>query len=492
MDVYKPSPTASAYFSRVEAMTSSELDDHLERNYSHESQLWPDYLDYVEEWKWNINHKLVNTRKDFIFQVLAKKHQTVKCGDHYHTFSDVPVPGEDVIVFSRPDDYVNVSSCWYQTMIATDHAVTNHPDLVRSITLTEPEAAFLRRMTGLRIANEGRTTPHLLSFDDFRRKWWSQESREAAMALIEKSEIPTPPPLTPPPVSQPHHLGHTSSTDKFTEGSAEPTKNLILPLIEELPIPKPQWFARDTRIIFPEPKVVRDHGLHNLLFARTDRKAVFNLINEIRSLAGSYAISPHALADAISECQRCNHNTSRPNTTIPMLLYAPPGSGKSTVLERRLFVGLDTDWLISLSDFNTVVAPFLKMSIPVITNQYHLGLSSSEKLFGYYNPNHLRRDATGRLYTTPHEIESFSRTFRHDVCMTRDTDHYMDSFILAILRMNYLYNQTRHNVLDYKRHKIKIRDTPPLDITIPDLISEIKQWNPKRGRRGKRFRKTPS
>nr|UNI73881.1 MAG: hypothetical protein [brine shrimp partiti-like virus 1] len=482
MDVYKPSPTASAYFTRVAAMTSSELDDHLERNYSHESQAWPDYLDYVEEWKWNINHKLVNTRKDFIFHVLAKKHQTVKCGDHYHTFSDVPMPTEDVIVFSRPDEYINVSSCWYQTLIATDDSVVRHDDLVRSITLTEPEASFLRRMTGIRIAQEGRTTPHLLSFDDFRRKWWSKESREAAIALIEKSEIPLPysnRDTTPPP----------PTVEQVLSDPSEPIKNLILPIMAELPTPKAQWFTSDASIIMPASEVVKDHGLHNLLFSRTDRKAVFNLINEIRTLAGHHAITPGNLAESISECQECTRSTSRPNTTIPMLLYAPPGSGKTTLQNQRLFVGLDTDWLISLSDFNTVVAPFLKMAIPVITNQYHLALSSSEKLFGYYNPKHLRSDAKGRLFSTPEEIETFSKAFKHDVCITRDTDHYMDSHMLAILRMNYLYNQTRHNILGHHRHKIKIRDTPPLDFTIPELISDIAQWNPKRGRHEKRFRR---
>lgn len=91
-------------------MNEVELTKHLWLEYRDQDQAWSDYLDYIEEWNYAYENRLIQTRKDFIFTCLAQRHQTISCGDHQHIFSTMK--HKDVIHMENPDSYIDYGSCW--------------------------------------------------------------------------------------------------------------------------------------------------------------------------------------------------------------------------------------------------------------------------------------------------------------------------------------------------------------------------------------------
>lgn len=484
-----------AYLNKVQSMTVEERDAHMLVDERLEGQAWPDYLDYVEEWYWTFQEKLIHTRKDFIYTVLAKKKQTILCGDHTHTFSDVKGADADV-VFTRPDDYINVDSCWYKTILSTDQDLVYDHRSIDAVTLTTPEMGYLRKLVSIQIAVEGETTGELLPFSEFKRKWWNAETKERALKLVSESK-----PL--------HSLAQdfrqslilntstsdTSSSDPIAPETTPMTKeDAIQQAIGELalsmPPPRPLWFGGhpDSDVIRTATSIEADHGLHSILLARTDSKAVFNTINEIRLSCSTDALDPVRLSNAMRKCHLCKDMTHRPNTTTPGFFYAPPGSGKSTALEKHLIVAVDTDWLITRSYFDDIIAPFLRMGVPVLTNQYHLAHNSGEKLIGWYNPHHLRNGPDGKPYTPVSEIEAARVAYSTDLCVLTDEQNYFAHKMLSLQRLNYVYNRTRDVIFKQKQPRKKYRETPPAPLDLQGFILEVRQWRYNRSRGRKRLK----
>lgn len=390
--------SVNEYFSRLDNMSREETESHLRSDYREQGQEWPDYLDYIDEWEASYEHTLTQTRKDFIYSALAKRHQKIICGDHHHVFSIYD--GPNIVFVPNPDFYVDYQSCWYQTIVKSDTILRCSDTSIEAPRLSLPESSIIKNLTKMRLMLSDSTTFDKLSFSDFKEKWWSKESRDQARRIFLESRTPT--------IKTPDEV--------------------IQQAIHELPPPPPLWLCTDNQVntILTNSVAIQQHGFHALLRTREDRHPIIDMINKIRSLATNYEgpISRSDLATAIQHCPQCSTRSDIPSgPSYPGVYYAPPGNGKSKSQDDETFIGIDTDLLISMSDFKTIIDPFLRIGIPVITNQYHLAQHSGERFFGIFNKHHLRQDPRGIRYTTIREIISARETISDDLFI-RFVDNY--------------------------------------------------------------------
>lgn len=135
------------------------------------------------------------------------------------------------------------------------------------------------------------------------------------------------------------------------------------------------------------------------------------------------------------------------STSPPGFYYSPPGNGKSTSIDQRFFVGIDTDWLVRYSSFSKVVLPFLTKGIPVVTNQYSLCIGAQEKLVGSFNSKQLRTDEKGHVYTSYSEILNATKVAGDDFTIFFTPGKFFSSSLILLYRSNYIYNQSRLKIL---------------------------------------------
>lgn len=440
------------YFNRVSAMTPSQLATHNRQDYRESSQEWPDYLDYIDEWESSFKQTLVQTRKDFIYLCLAKKHQRITCGDHYHKFSTINDP--KVIYVPSPDAHLDFSSCWYKTLIDADNLLSVADVADQLPRLSNPEALIIRNITKMKLMLNENLTYDQLSFTEFKELWWSKESRSQAEKIFLHSR------------TRPINVLET----------------VVAEAIKELPAPEPQWLS-DTKspaLIFLNAQVAADHGLHSLLRVRKDRQIILEMINNIRSSAvpTNPRIKPTDIAHAMSKCLHCNQlDTPISSTSYPGVYYAPPGNGKTTVTNKELFIGIDTDYLISFSSYDRIIEPFLSIGIPVITNQYHLCQNASEKFHGHFASNHLRKGPDGKAYTTTKEILSAQETLGDDLLIIH-SDKFLEWTILSLYRSCFFYNSSRSQLMYRKQLRIRLNpDRHKENLTTREAIHALLRWS---------------
>lgn len=442
----------SLYYDRVASMDDRQLGEHLRSSYTTEENAWPDYLDYVDEWQWHFKESMSRTRKDFIFTTLVVRRQRVKCGTHHHYFTDDPADHHpEAVYFPRTDTFIEPGVCWNVLLQISDDKLQSTRALQSSAQLTMPEIEYVRRLAGIRLISKG-ITPRQLSYDEFRTKWWGQESEATAHSLLQEQTT----------ISEEMGL-----------------------LKQSLPPAKPQWVA-DTNgevdTILPSHTVANDHGLHAVLLATHNGARILKTINRIRLLSPVQdPIEPQDIAEAIRMCPRCTGDPPATGPTLPGVYYAPPGNGKTTCLNERHFCGVDTDWLVKMSDFQTVIAPFLQLDVAVITNQYHLATNAGEKFFGLFDAAHLRLDPTGKPFTPEHEIQYAVQTYGADLAILLE-HNYLTNNLLSLYRCNYIYRLAREKFLPRNPQRLKAyykhRYTSWLD-----LAQDICSWvSPRRGK----------
>lgn len=480
------SSNIDAYFERVSSMSTTEKDVHLRKFYKDESQSWPDYLDYLDEWHDYHRDFLSKTRKDFIYHYLAKRQAIIHCGDHTHQFftnndESISSPHRSIF-FPSPDTYIIPSSCWYQHILSLEDSMSDKDLDQESIRLTHPEIEAVKRFNALQLAKEG-ITPILLDFETFKKEWWSQSSVSKAMDIYKKS---FPPALRP-------RQQQTSPIDPA------PTTTIFKELKTVLPEAKNQWFHWNVTdpIIMDNSRVYEDHGLHLLVLAHPNYQEVINVINQIRTQSQpDSCILFTDISNAMSTCSQCAiyHDMPshiRPHTTVPCVLYSPPGNGKSTALSNGFFIGVDTDWLIRNSDFNTIIAPFLKLGVAVITNQFELATNSGEKFLGSYNTTHLRKTFEGQPFTPLPEILAAQKMFGPDFTLDiKTSNHHFEHDVLQLLRQHFLYNQSRIKFM-HKKPLVKFTDYTPSRQPFSSIIEMLSNSSPvNQSRRRQRRRKT--
>lgn len=421
-------PSYQKYMNRIQEMTPSEKHSYLRIEYREPTQEWPDYLDYVEEWRDLYQRKLSQIRRDFIFHVLAKHSQRLPCGDHFHRFTtEVPTHSESVSIKNR-DCFIDESSCWYQNISRSEDDLISQPHTLNAASLSNIQTQQFKRIVGIRMVTGHEFSTHdLLTFEQYKEQWHDSQDKTTAYEILSRSGVT---PLQP----------------KLPDILPGPTTVVEEPVIKT-------WFTRGpTDIIISNDDVLSDHGFHNLMRVRDDRITVLKKINRIRR-PYTDKITPVDVHGAIAQCSACKFSSPWATTSYPGIFYSPPGNGKSTSMKTDCFIGVDTDWLLKHSDFSTMCLPFVKLGIPILTNQYSLIIDTDQKMFGSFSPNHLRT-YRGKPYTSIHEIHGAMLSSDGDLVVMYNAG-YLNDNLLKLLLMQYVHDVTKQHVYGMNRVKIK-------------------------------------
>lgn len=374
-------------------LSSKDLIERKEEerlDYRHPSQAYPDYLDYVEEWEWSAEQQANQLLSTVILSFSkAKRMVACKCGVS-HQMSIVNQKG-----FVSMKDADAASSCWYLTIRESVHNVLNSLRRNQTRLPSVIESMMSRIMTWQMVGIN--QTPTLLPFEVFKEIWWTVEEE-----------------------------------DRFSIGQN---------FLRELKYSDQDMIRIQKNIRKPEPTETKDillhfpheqHGMHSLLTALGDSEfsVVLSWINKNRRKLGSRErISMRMVRERMFNCEFCR-NTSSAGLTTAGIYYAPPGMGKTTAMNRELFIGLDTDWLgvgLTWMDYRLI----LKKRIPILTNQKHLFRECGYRVVGMYS-DHIRLMPNGEPYTTVSEIRKEVGTMGNDAWIYYAPKKYMTDEILKL------------------------------------------------------------
>lgn len=419
--------TYQEYLEYEQNLDDSARAKHFRDDYHESCDLWPDYLDYLEDWEYSYEQRLTATIKDFVYTVLAVRRMKFLCGTHTHQFTTDPGTHSDdpnlhIVVVRNKEDYLNTTSCWYHNITVGDERLVKADPKASSSRLSVPESLLIKRATQLNLMIKDHTTHQAIDFETFKREWWSQESKDNAMRIFTSSETP------------------------LVQIKEQVLKDVKEQIDTDLVSKKTgQWFYEGPeQNIYEAENVEYDHGFHALLRSVEQPKSLIDTINEIRRRDPNHTLLDYGrIHTKITECHECQtHQHHNPYPSPPCVLYAPPGNGKSTVLRKELIVGIDTDWLNRHSKYTIIMKPFIDKGIPVITNQYDIVPLSGERVFGFFNPNQLRQDFAGKPLTTLAEIVAAQRTYGDDFFIIYDYHHMMSDCIHDLLRAVYMARLT--------------------------------------------------
>lgn len=348
-----------SYSSEVEEKKLDSELDYDSKHYHHDSQIWPDYLDFIDEWKFRKSELLAHSKRDFMRRFFVIPNRTLLCGDHHHTFTnDANLAKDGVILLEDTGSYDN-DACWAKTIAESTSRIAIRGDDSNIINLANSIEAYLTVITRTRLALEG-LPPKMLSFDSYREVWWGQETVEHARELLTRSD----------------DLPQLTSNIKreITRGR------------DELEVgAKPHVLEND-----PE-RVERDHGFHRCLLTYHSPRQLIYKMNQLRREHNALAISAHRASQYMRDCEYCSSHQGREARHPQMLIYAHSGSGKTYSLIHEHLTAIDTDWIVSGTNFKKTLSWFWNNGFSIVTNNHKLLYSANTKVYAYVNASRLRQ-----------------------------------------------------------------------------------------------------
>nr|WPV71144.1 MAG: hypothetical protein [Ips partiti-like virus 1] len=408
----------SQYTQKLRQMSDIERSEERRENYSDDSQLYADYLDYVEEWQWYAEEKAADVLQRYIY-IASNRHMKVRCGcgkDHVLTRSSQPEKGDTLVDDLSQNMYVQ---CWYK-------ALTKKRDRVMivlkkfSLRLPDPVEQQMLKIVQIQLANDG-ITPVLLPYDVFQSVWWGGEFEQGfAKRLLEvlgKHEA--------------KQIAHIRKT--------------LLPKVER----------KEVLLNFPDT----DHGLHALLreLSEQDGNMIIKFINTQRMKLdpGARMINSETLLERQEQCTYCKAK-QKAGISVPGVYYAPPGGGKTTAQNEELLVGFDTDWIgvgLNWSDYGMI----LTKRIPIITNQPEIFIGCGVKIVGIVPPK-IRVGGDGLPLDNQQRLLTWAKTQSRNVTFIKVgkkeyfSDYVTELQMLAIAN-NMLANYTLNRLPFYKNEQ---------------------------------------
>lgn len=410
----------SEYTEKLSQMDPVDKAEEERIDYHDSSQAYVDYLDYVDEWNWHMEAKIMETKQRYIF-LMGKRHGKIQCHCgviHTLTTKIDPTHGDVEI-----DDLTTPLSqqCWYQTIAEKTKQVLTQVNS-KQMRLSDPIEKLFLRITRLQLA-EGGQTPFLLPFDVFQQVWWNGGN-------------------TP---DFPKHLLHVITRNEQKE----------LAQVKESCIPEVK--RKEILLDFPDS----DHGMHALQDALTEHEflTVLKFVNSNRSKIDFKArrVTLSSLEERRRKCIHCKrfskHTTG---LSIPGVYYAPPGGGKTTTLDRELLVGFDTDWIGIGPNWQTY-GQLLKQRIPIITNQPEIFIGSGMKICGIVK-KHIRPGADGKPLDTEERIQAWADGHSRNVIIIKVEDkEYMADYAIKLqilhLTQHIIANHTINMIPFYKNEQ---------------------------------------
>lgn len=383
----------SKYTEKINQMDEFERRLENRQDYREESQIYPDYLDYVEEWEWLADEQLIEL-KSKIIQAYSKRHQKLKCKcgmEHILTTFDCADKGD--VVTNDPSRII-YNTCWYVTIseeLANIKSVLKHQDL----RFADPVHNMLHDIIQWRLVDNN-TTPILLPYETFKAIWWSPKD----VALLSKDLL---------------------KTMKFSNVSQLVHKR-------EDQTPKIKDEGKRVLLNFPES----DHGFHQLMSAlQHQEKAVFNWMNKQRASIGKSTdmISYDVYQAKKRTCKACKLGKYS-GLSVSGIYYAPPGGGKTTTLNRGLLVAFDTDWIgvgITWREYGFL----LRRGIPILTNQPEIFIGCGLKIIGIL-PHDIRKVSGVPLDTYKHLRHWANQHSRNVLFIDVKRGEYLAHYVLRL------------------------------------------------------------
>lgn len=429
-----------ASFSEEERRNYFRLDDNRQFDFA-------DFLDYLDEWKWNYDEILKRVRIDFLRSFYLKPNLTFDCIDHVHIFVDRAC---DVV----SDLHLNINTlnfgscpCVFRKINSTAFDVAGQNLFQDTTRNTAIGAVYFYKLVQreLRANNFPELPP---TVEEFERLWMRQTNSQS----VSTASGPTVANL---PVESDSPLVCTIA-ETISKVDASMPASLVIPG----PVREPEVCVTDVSTFYS------DHGLHCLLrtadqeFMSGGDSSILRVVNDIRVSAGGTRFLPGRVRRAMRSCKACGaaDNVFRILPDVCGILYAPPGSGKTHAMSNEFIVGVDTDWLVRYSTFNHVIKPFIDLGLCVITNQYDLCENSGVKVFCYFNEAHVKPDNLGNPLTNYEAFARFVNRFPdnyviyHDRCPAAYLSDRMCQ--INLLRFAFIKFVEAQNsvILNYRRY----------------------------------------
>lgn len=358
---------------------ASLFEKRVERRefYTDPCQLYPDYLDYKEEWEWASQDMLSDLKQSFIYRMSVNRlAMQCDCGHTHILIQYGDVEGESTRIVNHPTQ-IPSNYCWYQTI---EREITQMQKQLHAGAAEFPNSIsknlyFIMQWS---LSKTGRT-PTLLPFEVYKEIWWNHD---------------------------------------ITGGSTEMAKVLLKllapetkPVCQTKTVNKPEF----ERYFFTSNEVVQDHGFHNFyrsLFGL--QGAVIKIMNRLRRSVGLYGegIKEKHIQASIGRCPQCK-KYPMDKMSIFGIYAALPGSGKTTAQTKGLFIGFDTDW-IGIGPTWEDYSYLLRHHIPIITNQPKLFIGSGVKIQLMLSP-HIRKDRLGRPMGSFTETKMWAKASKSEV-----------------------------------------------------------------------------
>lgn len=361
------------YLATLNAMPQAERAEEAREHYREPTQIDQDYLDYVEEWQWHTLQQemdLVNSTVRYF----AANNLTVscECGQEHRLALHSQ---------AKDQDYVTVDSlcvlphtqCWYRSLRKIVRETLDCMDQSpQTYHLPQTLVRTLTMVSRWRLIDMSQT-PILLGLDAFRTLWWTIPEEQKVQSA---KEI----------------LSQITTQDHQRVVMEHQTARSVIP-------------KEKHRILLHFPH--SDHGLHALITSLPEEQArrVFRFISNARANIDPRArISWQDLEQKISRCSICQNGrpVNKPTDFPQAVYYAPPGIGKTTLLNMERLIAVDTDWIgigPTWPDYSTIFS----MGISIITNQHTAFIGCGLKIIGAYN--HQIRKMDGKRLTTIAAVE---------------------------------------------------------------------------------------
>jgi len=401
----------SQYTEKLSQMDEYErgIEDRLD--YREESQAYPDYLDYVEEWEWFADEQLSELKSKLIL-AYSKRHQKLKCEcNNYHILTTCDKPDAGDTITDDPSRVI-YNTCWYKT-IAQELNSIKLALKGQSLLLPDPMHNMLHNILKWKMVDNNQT-PILLPFETFKAIWWSSKDQAAlGKELLRDMKYHE--------VMQIVHMREDQTPEIKDEG-----KKVLLN--------------------FPDS----DHGFHQLIYALKDQgKTIFNWMNKQRSKLGlpTDQINYERYKRKTLKCKSCRRGHF-PGISVPGVYYAPPGGGKTTALNNGVLVGFDTDWIgvgLSWRDYTYL----LRKGIPIITNQPEIFIGSGVKIIGILK-KHIREVNGKPLDTYQHLRQWASQHSRNVLFIDVKDDEFLTHYATKLQSLQLMQSIIANHAINQK------------------------------------------
>lgn len=390
-DAYNPaySEWLEGYVHGLAAMDPVDRAKELRLDVQEEDEdgIYADYLDYVEEWTWAAKLQQQELTSIYVRHLAyTEKQFPCDCGEtHVLTTKSSSKPK---ITYDDPRVLIH-EQCWYQTVVKAVKGILERlKGNQASFRLPVPIEELLTKIVKWRLNQNGQTVD-LLPYDQFMEVWHKKtatgQDSERAKKMIQQLDV----------------------ADQLVISQ---TRNRC-----ETKIPE-----KAKKILFHYPH--EEHGLHvlcNVIGEQKAREMVKWMVKERRKIYPQYVdlLSWNSIKESMTTCQECTEKNYPVATALTIfgIYYGPPGVGKTTSMNRSLFVGFDTDWIgigIGWQSYSYLI----KEKIPIITNQKYTFIGSGLKLIGVFKSDIRKIDkqpldrveAIERLMeTSPKEVTLF-------------------------------------------------------------------------------------